>query len=66
MTQQIKSPGVAGQGFMDGCGDGAFPQDDHEAFSQNCQENSDAVVKSDAEMAEATRLQRLARGCAHE
>jgi len=45
MQQQIKNP-AGGPGFMDGCGDESFPQENHEANCQNCQEKSESVVIS--------------------
>jgi hypothetical protein len=42
MQQQIKKP--AGRPvFGEGCGDGSFPQENHEAFSQKCQENYSSI-----------------------
>ncbi len=42
MQQQIKKP--AGRPvFGEGCGDGSFPQKNHEAFSHKCQQNSEPV-----------------------
>ena len=78
MTTQKESPGVAGRGFGDSRGDGSFPQENHEAFSQNCQEENYGPIHLLADLldrhlalrtenavlrAENARLMALVRGC---
>ncbi|NCC05466.1 MAG: hypothetical protein EOM37_15840 [Proteobacteria bacterium] len=76
MQQQIKKP--AGRPvFGDGCGDGSFPQENHEDFSHICQQENYSSVHLLADLldrhlelraelallrAENARLRMLARG----
>lgn len=79
MKPQKESPGVAGRGFKDYRGDGSFPQENHEAFSHNCQQKNYSSIHLLADLldkhlalraelallrAENARLRMLARGCA--
>lgn len=78
MTTKTRNPAGQGQGFRDYRGDGSFPQENHEAFSQNCQEENYGPIHLLADLldrhlalrtenavlrAENARLMALVRGC---
>ena len=44
MTTKTRKPAGRGQAFKDYRGDGAFPQENHEAFSHNCQQENYSSV----------------------